>query len=184
MTGRPDPENRHAVAMAGIGQLIVLAAILLPKPLLAQGQEPSVSGPEAQITEYLGGGYMTLSDECADHGWSGTQQVLVRMQPQGMLGNDENETQMAFFFPTGVISFRFDHTQETMNDGAPITQATYVWNGPYSPAEPTMTIAYRSRYGDYIPNGGAQLHSVFLTIGNFNEHRGCSATMRVSLGRN
>lgn len=136
------------------------------------------------ITEYFGGGYMTFNRQCAASGWGGTHQIMVRMQPQGMPGNPRAESQMALYFTTGTIAIRYNHATERMNSGARITQATYVWNGPFVPQRPIMTISYRSRYGDYIPRGGPNLSSVFLTFANFNETRGCTATARISMGRN
>lgn len=184
MSGQPDQFKRQIMAMAGIGQILVLAAAIVPNPVWAQDAGHGPAAPQMQITEYLGGGYLTFSETCADHGWSGVHQIMIRTQPQGMRGNPDDETQMAVFFSTGVMSFRFDIELETMGQAAPLNQAVYVWNGPYSPEEPTMAISYRTRYGDYIPSGGAHLESVFMTLSNFNEHRGCTATMRVSLGRN
>jgi len=59
----------------------------------------AAASPAAAITEYLGGGFLTVTDSCAEFGWTGTHQVLVRMAPQGMDGNSETETQIALFMP-------------------------------------------------------------------------------------
>lgn len=134
------------------------------------------------FTEYLGGGYLTLSESCESYGWSGTHQIMVRAQPQGLPGNHRNMSQLALFFSTGTIAMKYDADEMDMG-GVEVEEASYVWNGPWIPEIPTMMINYLSRYGDYIPSGDENLSSVYLTFVNFNEHPGCVANARVSLGR-
>jgi hypothetical protein len=184
MTGRPDRTTGQLLVAAGIGYVIALASALAPQPVVAQDFAQAGNAPATQqITEYLGGGYLTLGEACADYGWTGTHQVMVRAQPQGRRGNPRDESQLAIYFATGVIAMRYDIDEETLYSPAPVDEASYVWNGPWSPMEPTMTISYRTRYGDSLHSNDSDLQSVFLTIGNFNEHPDCVATMRVSLGR-
>ncbi|GAB4265586.1 MAG: hypothetical protein Kow0013_13840 [Pararhodobacter sp.] len=188
MLGRPEARDRLCLLndgfLAGVALCLALSAPAHSQDLTHSQDLVATAAAGQRITEYLGGGYLTLNETCAEFGWSGTHQIMVRAQPQGMPGNPENESQMAIFFATGVISFRYDQTEETLSGGAPAHEATYVWNGPWSPATPTMTISTRSRYGDQLTSGAADVRSLYLTLGNFNEHEGCTATMRVSLGRN
>lgn len=156
-------------------------------PALASGA--SSDGITAQaatpITEYMGGGYMGFSAQCAAHGWSGVQQVMVRVQPQGVAGNPRDETQMALYFPTGTIAIRFDKNERNhMYQPAAIDEATYVWNGPWSPEVPTMAVGFNSNYGDSLFSGEQHIHSAYLSFKNFNEIEDCTAGIRMSVGRN
>lgn len=152
-------------------------------PAATRGSRTDVSAQaRRRFTEYLGGGYLTLSDSCADFGWTGTHQIMVRAQPQGLPGNDRNLSQLALFFATGTIAMKYDASEMQM-DGVEVEEASYVWNGPWIPQIPSMTISYRARYGDSLQSGDEDLSSVMLIFGNFNEHDGCTATARVSLGR-
>lgn len=108
------------------------------------------------------------------------------MQPQGMPGNDADETQVAIYFPTGTIAFRFDRTAFVgMNMYAhnAIDEAVYVWNGPWSPDIPSMTYHSFARYGGRLSSGDERIHSLFIGLRNFNEIADCTASMRVSIAR-
>lgn len=149
-------------------------------PALATGEDPA--SPQAvPVTEYLGGGYMTFGDACARQGWSGTQQIMVRAQPQGLRGNPRSETQLAIYFATGTIALRYDLNGSRRY--VDVDQVTYVWNGPWTPQFPKLRIAYDAYYGDFLTSGDRDLQSVNILLGNFNEIDGCNAEMRVSLGR-
>lgn len=144
--------------------------------------------PALAVTEYMGGGFLELSDECAQHGWNDRQQVLMRVEPQGLRGNSRAETQVALFFATGTIAFRFDLRNASSNGGFradyEIHQATYVWNGPYSPEEPTMRMFVGYRQGiDFDANDRGAGFEIF-NLENFNEHQGCTATFYVALAPN
>ncbi|MCB1396397.1 MAG: hypothetical protein H6898_06980 [Rhodobacter sp.] len=160
-----------------LAALAVAAGLSAALPAVAQ-DAASAQG----ITEYLGGGYLTFSDSCAQYGWTGIHQVMARAQPQGHPGNPENETQLALFFGTGTIAMRYD--QEYSRRYATVTTATYVWNGPWTPEEPIMAIAYDAYYGDWLMDEQDDLISVNIHLSNFNELRGCSAEMRLAFGRN
>ena len=157
-------------------------------PPLASGAESDDVAAQAgtRITEYLGGGYMGFSEECEAHGWSGTQQIMVRLQPQGMPGNDANESQVAIYFPTGTIAFRYDRTEfdgNNMYAPHPIDTAVYVWNGPWVPEMTSMQLHSFARYGGFISSGDQRIHSLYMMLNNFNELEGCRASMRVSIAR-
>lgn len=151
----------------------------------ARGLDMPQAGDGAQaqtFTEFLGGGYLTLGSGCARYGWSGIHQVLARAQPQGHPGNPDDESQLALYFATGTIAMRYD--LEYSRRFVPVDSATYVWNGPWTPDAPTMQIAYDAYYGDWLMEDSDDLISVNILLSNFNEHRGCSAEMRLALGRN
>jgi hypothetical protein len=182
------PEPRLAVATAclalalGVGIATTASAQTIPQAANAvAGAE--IDGLQARtFTEYLGGGYLTLGQGCEQYGWSGIHQILARAQPQGHPGNPDSETQLALFFATGTIAMRYD--LEYSRRFVPVDSATYVWNGPWTPDEPTMEVAYDAYYGDWLMDEDDDLISVNIYLNNFNEHSGCSAEMRLALGRN
>ncbi len=137
--------------------------------------------PALAITEYLGGGFITVSDSCAEYGWTGTHQVLVRMEPQGMRDNAEDETQIALLMNTGTIAMRVN-LDRGVRHVYNLTQAVYVWNGPFAPDEPTMKITFNPN-ADWPLSAGWQINRLAATIDNFNEHEGCVAWLRASLVR-
>ena len=159
-----------------LAALAVAAGLSAALPAVAQ-DAASAQG----ITEYLGGGYLTFSDSCAQYGWTGIHQVMARAQPQGHPGNPENETQLALFFGTGTIAMRYD--QEYSRRYATVTTATYVWNGPWTPDAPTMNFYY-DLYGEIPGPSDVALDELILHFNNFNEHPGCQVDAYLSLRRN
>jgi len=155
-------------------------------PLATSAVDPD--GVEAQaaapIVEFLGGGYIGFSPECAAHGWGGTHQVMVRMQPQGFGGNPSDESQLAIYFATGTIAMRYDTSEYLSQYTHGIDQAVYVWNGPWIPDNAIMNISFYSRYGERFNDGDTKVHSHYIRLQNFNEFPRCAATLRVSVGRN
>lgn len=155
---------------------------------LAGGSQFLAAAPALSMTEYLGGGFVELSEACLEHGWNDRQQVLMRAQPQGLSGNPDNETQIALFFATGTIAFRVD-LDAGSNDGSMTTTydlngATYVWNGPYTPQEPTMQLAtgFRETIGFSQRDRRPDVEIFYLR--NFNEHADCTARFVVMLAPN
>jgi len=140
------------------------------------------SGQAAGFTEYLGGGFIQVREGCEDFGWSGTHQVMIRMQPQGMQGNPEDETQMALIMGTGTIAVRLDIDRGVRRSYVP-TEATYIWNGPYSPEEPTMSFSFDPD-GSWLLNETASMDRFHAIVENFNEHEGCRVELFGSLYRN
>ncbi len=140
------------------------------------------SAPLSAMTEMLGGGFMVGGGTCADFGWVGTQQVLARMEPQGAPGNPADETQMALLLSTGTIAIRFDNERAYRHTQA-VDQATYVWNGPWSPEEPTMSFSW-NLYGDIPGTRDSELSELILDFDNFNEHPGCRMSVFLVLRRN
>lgn len=138
-------------------------------------------------TEYLGGGFVTLSEECRAHGWNESQQIMLRVQPQGLAGNPQDESQFALFFATGTIAFRVNLEAGERSSGParprPISQAIYIWNGPLIPDEPTMvfTEGYRETTR-FRQHAGAQQQ--FFNLVNFNEHPGCTASIVAMVAMN
>lgn len=138
--------------------------------------------PALAITEYLGGGFISVDRNCATFGWTGTHQVLLRLEPQGESGNAANETQMAILMNTGTIALRmnlnrgFRHTYS-------MDQAVYVWNGPHSPNEPTMQFTFNPD-SDFPTGAGYEIERLNIRVYNFNEHAGCTARLYGSLVRN
>lgn len=188
----------QATAKAGlVGAVLALMASTVPTaaqdftapnamPALASSaaSDDVVAQAAVPIVEFLGGGYMGFSEECAAHGWSGTQQIMVRMQPQGFGGNDADESQLAIYFPTGTIAVKYDITAHATQYSHALTEAVYVWNGPWSPENPRMSISFYTRYGEGFNQGDTSVHRHYISLANFNEIRNCSAVMRVSVGRN
>lgn len=138
--------------------------------------------PALATTEYIGGGYITVDDNCAQFGWTGTQQVMVRLEPQGLRGNVANETQMALFLNTGTIALRLNLDRGIRYSYTP-TQAVYIWNGPYAPAAPTMTLSFGID-ADWPLQDLTLMDRLQVRISNFNEHEGCSAWLYASLAKN
>ena len=139
--------------------------------------------PAAATTELLGGGFMVSRwGGCEEFGWSGTQQVIARMEPQGAPGNLRDETQLALLLSTGAIAIRFNneggyrHTQQ-------VTQATYVWNGPWSPQDPTTSFSW-DLYGDIPHQTDTSFDELILNFDNFNEHPGCRMSVFLVMQRN
>ena len=166
---------RRSVQTPRTPKLRALAGVALTASLFA-------ATPALAITEYLGGGFVTVSDSCAEFGWSGTHQVLMRIEPQGMAGNASDETQISLMMNTGTIAMRVN-----LNRGVrhvyDLTQAIYIWNGPFVPEEPTMKITF-NRDADWPPSARWQMERVAAIIDNFNEHEGCVARLHASLVRN
>lgn len=160
----PPPPARAAALAAG-GFAAVLAA----------------SSPAMAITEYLGGGFITVSDSCAAYGWTGSHQVVVRLEPQGEAGNARHETQMALLMNTGSIAVRLNLDRGLRHEYTP-TQAIYVWNGPHMPHEPTMRFAFNPN-ADWPLGAGPQIERLNVTLHNFNEHEGCVGWLYASLVR-
>ncbi len=139
--------------------------------------------PASAMTEYLGGGYLyPANDGCSAHGWTGTHQVLARMQPQGAAGNPRNETQLALLLGTGTIAVRMNLDHGIRWSYAP-TQATYVWNGPWSPEDPTMRFLF-SPDADFPIGNDQEYTRIVARVENFNEHEGCTMWMYLLLRRN
>jgi len=153
----------------------ILAAIALSASVIG-------ATPAAAFTEYLGGGFVVVSDSCNEFGWSGTHQVLVRMEPQGMPGNADEETQIAILLNTGTVAMRLN-IDSGRNATYPMLAATYVWNGPWSPEEPTMQIRFDPD-AQWPLTAGSLMDRFSVTIDNFNEHLGCVAWLNASLARN
>ncbi|PTX00710.1 hypothetical protein C8N33_10952 [Pararhodobacter aggregans] len=148
--------------------------------LLALGATSPAAGAE---TEFLGGGFLVVrNDSCAEYGWTGTHQVLARLAPQGAPGNPDDQTQVALLLSTGTIAFRFNSVRNYRYTQV-IDQATYVWNGPWSPEEPTMNFYYH--YVGNIPSPtDTALDNLVLVFNNFNEHPGCRVDAYLALRRN
>ncbi|WP_323035482.1 hypothetical protein [Pararhodobacter sp.] len=140
------------------------------------------ASPTMARTEYLGGGFITVDDVCAQYGWTGTHQVMLRMEPQGLPDNAENETQMAILMNTGTIALRLNLDHGIRYSYTP-TQAVYIWNGPYAPASPTMTLSFGID-ADWPLRGDYMIERLQVRIYNFNEHPGCSAWLYGSLVQN
>jgi hypothetical protein len=139
--------------------------------------------PAMAETEFVGGGFLVVKyNSCAEYGWTGTHQVLARMAPQGAPGNPANETQIALLLATGTIAFRYDSVRSYRYTQT-IDQATYVWNGPWTPEEPTMNFYY-DLYGDIPAANDTELDNLILHFSNFNEHPGCQVDAYLSLSRN
>lgn len=138
--------------------------------------------PVAATTEYLGGGFLRMDAGCAQYGWTGTHQMLVRLEPQGVGDNAEDVTQLAMLFGTGTIAVRLNIDRGIRASYTP-TQATYVWNGPYTPEEPTMTFAFGLN-GEWILSGDDEIRRLYANIDNFNEHEGCTARFHATLLKN
>lgn len=138
--------------------------------------------PATAMTEFLGGGFLTPARGCESYGWTGTHQVLARMQPQGHPGNPEDETQIALLLATGTIAFRlninrgFRHVYQ-------MTQATYVWNGPWSPDAPTMQLTFHPA-SDFPTRVWWEMPELVMRVENFNEHAGCTMWLYLSMIRN
>ncbi|WP_334192607.1 hypothetical protein [Pararhodobacter sp.] len=134
-------------------------------------------------TEFLGGGFLVVKyDSCAEYGWTGTHQVLARLAPQGAPGNPEDQTQIALLLSTGTIAFRYDNVRRYRYTQT-IDEATYVWNGPWSPEEPTMNFYYH--YVGNIPSADdTAIDNLVLVFNNFNEHPGCQVDAYLALRRN
>jgi len=141
----------------------------------------AVATPAHGFAEYLGGGYIRMSDACTPYGWTGTHQVMVRLEPQGVDANPADITQMSLLFGTGTMAVRLNLDRGIRHSYTP-TQATYVWNGPWTPDAPTMTFAF-SPNGTWPLAGGVELRGVHAIIDNFNEHAGCSAHFYANLRR-
>lgn len=137
--------------------------------------------PAQANTEYLGGGYIVIERGCNAYGWSGTQQVMVRAQPQGLEGNDANQTQLALLLGTGTMAFRLNMNRGFRFTYTP-TQAVYIWNGPYAPADPTMSFLFNPD-SDWLLSGDQEIQRLNAIIYNFNEHPGCQARLFASLAR-
>ncbi|MCB1406196.1 MAG: hypothetical protein KDK01_08010 [Rhodobacteraceae bacterium] len=142
----------------------------------------TMASPAAAVTEYLGGGFITVSDSCAAFGWTGTHQVNVRLEPQGQIGNSPNETQIAMLLNTGTIAVRLNMNRGVRQVYTPL-QAVYVWNGPYMPQEPTMRFAFDPN-ADWPLTGGPEIERLHVTLENFNEHEGCVGWLYATLVRN
>lgn len=158
--------------MAGCAALSVMASV----------------GAAQAATEYVGGGFVELSSACAEHGWNGRQQVLMRIEPQGLPGNDRNETQIALLFATGTIAYRVDLDAGSSGQGMQTTyeveQPVYIWNGPYAPETPTMSMFTGYREGISFRAGERRPDVEIFNLSNFNEHSGCTARVVVMLAAN
>jgi len=155
-----------------------LAAALIA----ALGTALGVAAPAGAVTEYLGGGFLVMGNGCARYGWTGTHQVMMRLEPQGVGGNPDTETQMSLLLGTGTIALRVNIDRGIRHVYSP-SQAVYVWNGPYAPAQPGMTLSFGMN-GTWVLGGGAELRRVQIRFGNFNEHDGCNAVLNATLVRN
>ena len=166
--------NGRKIQSSGHAGLSALAGALLVAGL-------ATSASAQNFAEYLGGGFLTVNDGCAQYGWSGTHQVMVRMEPQGVGGNPADMTQMALLFSTGTVAVRLNLDRGVRTVYAPL-QATYVWNGPWTPEAPTTTFAF-SPNGTWPLSGGTEMRRLTVIIDNFNEHAGCSAQLQANLQR-
>ena len=140
------------------------------------------ASPALTATELLGGGILVPQGTgCTEFGWTGPQPVVARLAPQGAPGNPARETQMALLLGTGTIAMRFNY-----NGGNPmaapqaITSATYVWNGPWTPEEPSMTLSWH-RYGIGFTRRTTEMQEWVIYFQNFNEHQGCQMMAVLSL---
>ena len=139
--------------------------------------------PALAGTELLGGGYLvSRNSACEQNGWGGVHQVLARFEPQGAWGNQPDISQMSLLFGTGTIAFTFNNNGRYRSTQV-IESATYVWNGPYSPDEPTMSFSWYY-YGDIPGRWDRELDQLILEFSNFNEHEGCEMIAYLSLHRN
>lgn len=144
----------------------------------------SASGAAA-ATELMGGGVLVPEGtSCDSYGWSGAQPFVARLEPQGAPGNPAGETQMALLLGTGSIAMRFHYNGgNPMGPPQTITSATYVWNGPWTPADPTMTIGWHP-YGRQLTAQTTEMREWVLYLNNFNEHSGCRMMAVMSLRKN
>lgn len=138
--------------------------------------------PLAANTEFLGGGYLVARSGCSDFGWTGVHQALVRMQPQGFEGNDRTETQLSLLLGTGTIAYRFNDPRAYRRDFE-VTQAVYVWNGPWVPDEPLAGMYYNMNSSILRDLEATELTEYSLVLTNFNEHPGCSMYLFANLHR-
>ncbi|WP_127105274.1 hypothetical protein [Pararhodobacter zhoushanensis] len=143
----------------------------------------ALATPAAATTEMLGGGFMVSRwGGCEDYGWVGTQQVLARMEPQGAPGNLANESQLSLLLSTGTIAIRYNN-EGGYRRNQEITQATYVWNGPWTPDEPSMTLSW-DLYGEIPEARDSALDQLVINFQNFNEHPGCRMSVFLVMQRN
>lgn len=137
--------------------------------------------PALTATELLGGGVLVPEYGCEEFGWTGPQPVVARLAPQGAQGNPRNETQMALLLGTGTIAMRFNYNGgNPMGPPQAITSATYVWNGPWTPEQPTMQMSWH-RYGLGLTRRTTELQEWVVYFNNFNEHAGCRMMAVLSL---
>lgn len=143
------------------------------------------SGAASAVTELLGGGVLVPEgSECASHGWRGPQPVVARLELQGAPGNSTTESQLALLLGTGTIAMRFDYNGgNPMGPAQTLRSATYVWNGPWTPERPSMTIGWH-RYGASMSASTTYDHEWVLYFNNFNEHAGCRMMAVLSLRKN
>jgi hypothetical protein len=168
MAIRPPQPLRFSVQASAAG--LALSAVI------------AAAQPASALTEYLGGGSLVVSDSCAEYGWTGTHQTLIRIQPQGENGNPEDDTQIALMMNTGTMALRVNLDHGIRHEYS-LTQAVYIWNGPYSPDEPSMTVAFHLN-ADWPLRAGAEIERFNMILFDFNEHEGCVARLRGSLARN
>ena len=138
--------------------------------------------PALANTEFLGGGYLVPRAGCEPFGWVGAHQVLVRMQPQGFEGNDRSETQLSLLLGTGTIAYRFNDPRAFRRDFE-VTQAVYVWNGPWAPEDPAAGMYYNMNSSILSGPDATELTEYALVLTNFNEHEGCSVFLYANLHR-
>ena len=95
MAIRPPQPLRFSVQATAAG--LALSAVI------------AAAQPASALTEYLGGGSLVVSDSCAEYGWTGTHQTLIRIQPQGENGNPEDSIREEYqlgFLP--IFFYRVD----------------------------------------------------------------------------
>lgn len=144
----------------------------------------AASGPVNATTELLGGGVLVPQSGCEQFGWNGPQPVVARLAPQGAPGNDPRETQLALLLGTGTIAMRYNYNGgNAMGPAQQLTSATYVWNGPWTPTRPTMTMGWH-RYGSSISERTTEIREWTVYFTNFNEHAGCRMMAVLTLRKN
>ncbi|MCB1390262.1 MAG: hypothetical protein KDK12_14145 [Rhodobacteraceae bacterium] len=152
-------------------RLRVLAGALAGAALLG-------SAPVAQAaTELRGGGFVSDFSGCDQNGWAGTERVLVRFRPAGQDGNSPDFSSITLLFNSGAINFLIPD-QDPSNWIE--TTSTQIFSG-FS-LDPVPTQLRLLSISAQIDATTEMLFASF-EVNNFSSLEGCSAFIRVALGR-